>query len=143
MNQSQVQLMSSQYGGLDVRTQQGLTGRDEADCSGRCPAAVPTGNLGWLVLKSDARVLRLDNPAGGPCGRSGVRIRDEQNCVYGRFNNFCLTFTPASRPERTVRDSIPDKTVAADPTAPELKISVVIFCYPCENPEYAVIPNCC
>ena len=49
--------------------------------------------------------------------RSGVRIGDEQNCVHGRFNNFGLTFTPASRPERTVRDSIPDETVTADPTA--------------------------
>ena len=59
--------------------------------------------------------------------RSGVRIGDEQNCVHGCFNNFGLTFTSASRPERTVRDSIPDKTVAADPTALELKISVVIL----------------
>ena len=59
--------------------------------------------------------------------RSGVRIGDEQNCVYGRFNNFGLTFTTASRPERTVLDSIPDNIVDADPTEPELKISVVIF----------------
>ena len=66
MNRSQVELMSLQCGGLDVRTQQGLTGRDEADCSGRCPAAVPTGNLGWLVLKSTARVPGLGYPAVGP-----------------------------------------------------------------------------
>ena len=59
--------MSLRYGGLDVRTQQGLAGRDEAGCSGRCPATVPTGNVGWLVLKSAARVPRLGNPAGGPC----------------------------------------------------------------------------
>ena len=34
MNRSQVELMSLQYGGLDVRTQQwqGLAGQDEAGC---------------------------------------------------------------------------------------------------------------
>ena len=73
--------------------------------------------------------------------RSGCEL--EMNKVVSMGVSTILAFTPGSRPDRTVRDSIPDKTVAADPTAPELKISVVIFCYPCENPEYAVIPNCC
>ena len=67
MNRSQVELMSLQYGGLDVRTQQGLAGRDEAGCSGRCRAAVPTGNVGWLVLKSAAPVSPdSETPPVGP-----------------------------------------------------------------------------
>ena len=70
MNRSQVELMSLQYGGLDVRTRQGLASRDESSCSSCCPAAVPTGKVGRLVLKSTARVLGLGYHAGGPGGRT-------------------------------------------------------------------------
>ena len=72
MNRSQVKLMSLQYGGLDVRTQQGLAGQDEAGCSGRCQVTGPTGKVGWLVLNSAARVPRLGYPAGGPCGSTDI-----------------------------------------------------------------------
>ena len=59
--------------------------------------------------------------------RSGVRIGDGQNCLHQRLDNFCLTFTPASPEQRTVYNSILDKIVAAGPTAPELKISILNF----------------
>ena len=72
MNRSQVVLMPLQYGGMHVRTRQGLAGRDEAGCSGRCPAAAPAGSVGWLVLKSAARVPKLGYPASGPCGRTYI-----------------------------------------------------------------------
>ena len=72
MKRSQDELMSLQYGGLDVRTLQGLASQDEAGCSGRCPAAVPTGKVGWLVLKSTARVPGLGYHAGGPGGRTAI-----------------------------------------------------------------------
>ena len=72
MNWSQVELILLQYGGLDVRTRKGLAGWDEAGCSGRCPAAVPTEKVGWLVLKSAACVPKLGYPASGPCGRTDI-----------------------------------------------------------------------
>ena len=59
--------------------------------------------------------------------RSGVLIGDRQNCLHWRLNNFGLIFAPSSPKQRTVRNSILDKIVAADPTALELKISIVIF----------------
>ena len=58
--------------GLDVRTRQGLASRDEAGCSGRCPAALPTGKVGWFVLRSTARVSGLEYHAGGPGGRTDI-----------------------------------------------------------------------
>ena len=72
MNRSQVELMSLQYGGLDVRTRQGLASRDEAGCSSRCQAAIPTGEIGWLVLKSTARAPGLGYHADGPGDRTGM-----------------------------------------------------------------------
>ena len=78
MNRSQVELMSLQYGGLDVQTLplEGfkLASRDEAGCSIRCPAAsdkLPAVKVGWLVLKSSARVPGLGyHAAGGRGGRT-------------------------------------------------------------------------
>ena len=72
INRSQVELMLLQYGGLDVRTRQGMASRDEAGCSGRSPAAVPIGKVGWLVLKSTALVPGLGYPACGPCVRTDI-----------------------------------------------------------------------
>ena len=104
MNQSQLELTSLQYGGLDVRTRQGLAARDEAGSSGRCPAAVPTGKVGWLVLKSAARVPRLGYPADGPCGSTDITelivcsiksaARQAQPCRFECYERMCSWRSP-------------------------------------------------
>ena len=85
MNRSRIERMSLQCWGLDVRTWQRLAIRKSSK-SNRVelkesepsrahvvgPAAVPTGKVGWLVLKSTARVPGLRYHAGGPGGRTDI-----------------------------------------------------------------------